>query len=180
MAGALPLRANRVPPPQLTDGVVELRPWRAGDSTTARNWAVPPTARNGARDSELRTPLHDRLHLAIVAAASGSLMGYCHLHTPDPGDPDVVEVGYLLIPQAQGAGNATRAMRLLMDWAFAELGIARMQALVDPSNDRSVAVLLRVGFEQEGRLRRFRLGAGGRADRLIFSALPGDRQAEAS
>ena len=70
--------------------------------------------------------------------------------------------------EARGRGAATRGVGLLVGWAFRELGMRRIQALVHPDNAASAAVLERLGFEREGLLRSYRPGGDG--DRIMFAA----------
>ena len=53
----------------------------------------------------------------------------------------------------RGPGSASRAVRLLVDWAFAELGLRRVEAEVDPLNRASLRTALRAGLRREGLLR---------------------------
>ena len=128
------------PDPPLADGVVALRPERT----------------NGA------------LVLAIVDAGTGALLGWCEIRRPERDDPGRGEIGYELEADARGRGAATRGVGLLVDWAFRELGMRRVQALVHPDNEASMAVLERLGFEREGLLRSYRPDDGG--DRVMFAA----------
>jgi RimJ/RimL family protein N-acetyltransferase len=45
------------------------------------------------------------------------------------------------------------ALRRLIDCAFGELSLRRLEAEVDPRNVRSARVLMQLGFTQEGLLR---------------------------
>jgi ribosomal-protein-alanine N-acetyltransferase len=67
------------------------------------------------------------------------------------------------------------AAGLLIAWSFRELGMERVQALVDSDNPSSARVLDRLGFKCEGLLRRYRDGDTGREDRLLYSVLPSER-----
>ncbi len=98
----------------------------------------------------------------------------CDLRRPDSEDPALGEVGYLLSETARGRGVATRAIGLLVAWSFRELRMERVQALVHPDNPRSAPVLDRLGFQNEGLLRHYRAGEGGREDRVLYSVLPGE------
>jgi ribosomal-protein-alanine N-acetyltransferase len=55
---------------------------------------------------------------------------------------------------------------MLVGWAFRDLGLRRVQALVHPDNLASMAVLERLGFEREGLLRRYRPND---EDRIMFA-----------
>jgi RimJ/RimL family protein N-acetyltransferase len=149
------------PDPPLHDGVVALRPWHDDDVPLMDEWGDAGWLEQARREG--RT-----LPLAIVDAGSGALLGSCDLRRPEPDDPERSEIGYLLLPEARGRGAATRAMRLLVAWAFRELGMRRVQALVHPDNAASAAVLERLGFEREGLLRSYRPGG---EDRVMFAVL---------
>jgi RimJ/RimL family protein N-acetyltransferase len=98
-------------------------------------------------------------------------VGSCDIRRPDPEDTALGEIGYLLAADARGRGLATRAVGLLVGWALRDLGMARVQALVDPDNPRSAAVLERLGFQREGLLRHYRAGESKRQDRLMYALL---------
>ena len=55
---------------------------------------------------------------------------------------------------------------MLVGWAFRELGMRRVQALVHPDNPASAAVLERLGFQREGLLRSYRPPG---EDRIMFA-----------
>jgi RimJ/RimL family protein N-acetyltransferase len=73
----------------------------------------------------------------------------------------------------------TRAVRLVAEWAFGELGVRRISLLVDPRNSASVAVAERAGFEHEGVLRSWTDVNGERVDHASYSLLPTDASASA-
>jgi RimJ/RimL family protein N-acetyltransferase len=110
--------------------------------------------------------------LAIVDARLEVVLGSCDIRRPDPDDAALGEVGFLLAEEARGRGVATRAVGLLVDWSFRELGMERVQGLVRPDNPRSAKVFERLGFRREGLLRGYRAGEAGREDRVLSSVLP--------
>jgi [ribosomal protein S5]-alanine N-acetyltransferase len=69
--------------------------------------------------------------------------------------PGVAGIGYWIVPGARRRGLATHAVVLLSDWAPAALGIARLEAWVEPGNEASLRVLAAAGFVREGVLRSF-------------------------
>jgi RimJ/RimL family protein N-acetyltransferase len=83
-------------------------------------------------------------------------------------------VGYWLAPEARGRGAATQAVRLLARWAFAELGLARLELTCGPDNEASQRIAERCGFSREGLLRSHVPFKGGRRDSVIYSLLPGE------
>jgi [ribosomal protein S5]-alanine N-acetyltransferase len=177
------------PDPPLDDGVVALRPWSREDAVIKAAWGSDPlivrwtdVPANYTAEEALAWAAHTEearkagrsLALAITDAASGTVLGSCDIRRPDPEDLALGEVGYLLAERARGRGAATRAMFLLIEWSFRELGMCRVQALVHPDNPRSAWVLERLGFRREGQLRRYRPGESGREDRILYAVLPGE------
>jgi RimJ/RimL family protein N-acetyltransferase len=65
----------------------------------------------------------------------------------------VVEIGYSLARQHWGTGLAREAVTRLIDLLFLEEGNRRVFADTDPDNAGSNALLERLGFQKEGRLR---------------------------
>ena len=108
----------------------------------------------------------------VVEGPEGTGIGAAALMLrPQPG---VGGIGYWLLAPARGRGLATRAVRLLSDWALGPCGLDRVEAWVEPDNATSVAVLTRVGFLREGRLRSFLVLGGERTDVEVFSRLRSD------
>ena len=68
------------------------------------------------------------------------------------------------------------ALRQLATWAFAELGMLRLELLISVVNEPSKRVAERSGFRREGILRSYYLKPGLREDTEIWSRLPGDAE----
>jgi [ribosomal protein S5]-alanine N-acetyltransferase len=83
----------------------------------------------------------------IVEKASGNLIGFCGLldQTID-GTPEV-EVGYRLAEPFWGQGFAPEAAAAVRDLALNDFGLARVIALIDPNNVRSVRVAEKIGMD---------------------------------
>ena len=67
-----------------------------------------------------------------------------------PPQDGTVEIGYSVLPRFQGHGYATEMVRVLIDWAFAQPGVARIVAETTEDNTPSVRVLKRQGFTNAG------------------------------
>ena len=92
-------------------------------------------------------------------------------------DPAIAEVAYMLGAHARGRGVMTAAVRLICDYAFAELGVRRVELLHHPDNLRSAAVAARADFNREGRLRSYRVKKAGVAeDRIMHALLASDQR----
>jgi ribosomal-protein-serine acetyltransferase len=108
------------------------------------------------------------LHLAIVA--NGSIAGVCGFHAISWAHGSA-SVGYWIAEAAQGRGTVTRAVRALVDHAFTDLGLHRVELRTAPDNLRSRAVATRVGFTQEGTLREGERFGDRFADSVVYSVL---------
>lgn len=82
----------------------------------------------------------------------GRLVGVIGFHYIDHEDRKT-EIGYWLAASMQGKGLMTRACRAMVDYAFSELGLNRVEIQVATGNLRSRAIPERLGFTQEGILR---------------------------
>jgi len=84
------------------------------------------------------------------------------------------EIGYVVGKEARGRGVATRAVQLLTRWSFEELGIERLELLINPENSGSERVAERAGYRFEGVLRSKHINDGLRADFGVWSRLRGE------
>jgi RimJ/RimL family protein N-acetyltransferase len=150
-------------PPLLSDGVITLRVHRPSDiprlleqcrdPETVRWTTVPsPYAEHEAADYIGRVAerwLRDQ-EFGFAIEHEGRYCGGIALR---PRGPAVAELGYTLHPDARGLGLTDRAMRLVLRWAFDELGVrtALWQAFVGNWASRRIA--WRLGFRLEGTLR---------------------------
>ncbi|MFE1442213.1 GNAT family N-acetyltransferase [Streptomyces sp. NPDC058739] len=83
----------------------------------------------------------------------------------------VCEIGCWTESAGQGRGLVGRACRTLIDWAFTERGISRVEWWVASGNTRSAAVARRLGMTREGVLRRHTPYRGERRDIEVWSVL---------
>lgn len=110
----------------------------------------------------------EELPLAVVDAGSDEVLGSISVRLrPD----ERGELGYLVGAHARGRGVATRAVRLLARYAFAELGRERLEIMVQPGNAASLLVAERAGFRREGVLRSHARVKGERVDLVMLSLL---------
>ncbi|HEX5567543.1 MAG TPA: GNAT family protein [Streptomyces sp.] len=100
----------------------------------------------------------------------GELVGGVLFRTMDIAQ-GTAEAGCWLEPSAVGRGLVTRAARVIIDWAFEERGIHRVEWLVSAANEASIAVAQRLGMTQDGVLRESYLYRGKRHDMEVWSVL---------
>lgn len=101
---------------------------------------------------------------------AGTLVGGLLFRTWDSAR-GVCEAGCWLEPAAVGRGLVTRGMRPLLDWAFDERGMHRVEWHVSSANTPSVNVARRLGMTHEGTFRESMPHGGGRADMQVWSLL---------
>ena len=79
----------------------------------------------------------------------GQLAGMVGLHPIDWLNREV-EIGYWLGEKYQGLGLVTKAVRLMLSYAFEQLKLNRVELLCAVDNERSKAVACRLNFVFEG------------------------------
>lgn len=84
------------------------------------------------------------------------------------------EIGYWLGQDFTGKGIMTRAVRRLVEYAFGELGLNRVEIRCAPGNLKSRAIPERLGFTQEGILRKVGLIHDRIIDDLVVYGLLAD------
>jgi len=115
-----------------------------------------------------------RAGFAIVSH-DGSFLGMAAIVDLDL-DGAQGEIGYIVVEAARGRGVAGRALGLVTGWALGDLGLARVELLIDVENAASIRVAERAGYVREGVLRSYHVKGEHRADMVVYSLLPGDRR----
>jgi RimJ/RimL family protein N-acetyltransferase len=175
---------------QLSDGVVRLVPLAVADAADFHRMMAdpavmafsvsPPTT---LEDDERRCRYTgywwvsgQRIELAVRDAASGAFAGHLQLTQVMPVLSQAM-IGYSLVPEFRGRGFMTRAVDLLVTWAFANTPLHRIVAGTDVGNTASHRVLERAGFSREGVHRElFPKADGGWSDDVAWARLrPGAR-----
>lgn len=91
------------------------------------------------------------------------------------GAPDhQAELGYWAVKEQRGRGYTVEAGLAVCRWAFADLGVQRMEWFADAGNEGSRAVARRIGFVMEGTMRAKIVHNGTRRDCWTGSLLPSD------
>ena len=93
-------------------------------------------------------------------------------------DAKVTEMGYWIDEAEQGKGIVSRACTRLVELAFAELGMNRIQIRCASANTRSAAIPERLGFKLEGVQRQHIHRDGKLYDFLIYGLLRNEWRSE--
>jgi [ribosomal protein S5]-alanine N-acetyltransferase len=181
-------------PARLSSGPVELHPLRRADAAewsrlrlANEQWLtpwepsspVPWTPRHTpAAYRSMRRMLDRRarqgVSVPLAIRVDGRLAGQVTLDNIVRGAMRSAHLGYWIDQAVSGRGLATLAVALVCDHAFGEVGLHRLQADIRPENLRSQRLVERLGFRQEGLLRRYLDIDGDWRDHLSYSLLAED------
>ncbi|WP_182905495.1 GNAT family N-acetyltransferase [Microbispora sp. H13382] len=175
IAPFLPFFPGGFPGGSLTDGVVRLTPLTAADAADYFALAsvpdvmdshVPPVEPSYAGSEAVcryaghRWLTGQRADVAIRDARTGEFAGDIQLTGVVPPLGQAM-LGYSLRPEYRGKGMVTRAVNLLVEWAFANTPLRRIVAGTTPDNTASHRVLERAGFTREHLVKGLLPGPGG-------------------
>jgi RimJ/RimL family protein N-acetyltransferase len=132
------------------------------DEPVLRHMAQSPTSLDGFRAFIRWTRAQRRkgtlVTYGLVPAGESSAVGLLQLWPVAP-NFSISEWGFAVGEQYWGTGLFASGARLLLDFAFAGLGVARLEARSVDANARGNAALMKLGAKPEGRLRSaFRCG----------------------
>ncbi len=170
-------------------GRLHLRPWNAGDVDTVlragtdpavQRWTTVPApyTRADAEDFVTRYVPQSwaddgELVWAVCDATSGAPLGCLGLHSAHA--ERVRLVGFWCLPEARGLAVVPDALQAVARWAFAALGLARLEWAAEVGNAASLRVAIKAGFAFEGRRRAaLRRRDGSRVDGWWAARLPAD------
>lgn len=111
------------------------------------------------------------LRWGIVRKGEGALAGTLGLYRWVKERGWHAEMGYELLPAYRGQGIMTEAMTAALGYGFGTMGLNRVQALTDPRNAASQALLRKLGFTHEGTLRENSCLEGRFTDDMVFGLL---------
>ena len=106
----------------------------------------------------------------IELKSSGKIIGtigYMWIQT----DNAVAEVGYSLARAQWGQGIMTEALSAVIEYAFDSLHLNRVEAIHEPANPASGAVMRKCGMQYEGRLRQKLCNKGRYVDVDLYAIL---------
>jgi len=116
--------------------------------------------------------LGEQYQFAIVLRDQ-TIAGACGLNGIQPQNR-LANLGYWVRTSACGRGIATKAARLLAQWAFANTELDRLEIVVAVGNVASLRVAAKIGAVWEGMLRgRLRMNENAH-DAILFSIMRGD------
>ena len=143
------------------------------------------------RDYEARSSFYNRMGWAHRAARQKSafpfmiirrqdacLLGAITLDNVRFGPSKAGTVGYWIGPDFARQGYMREALGLVVDFAFEQLGLSRIEAACLPENEASRGVLEKSGFKYEGVAQSYLQIAGRWRTHVLYARLRDDRRGE--
>src|SRR5688572_5563141 len=151
------------------------------DPEVMRYWSDLPMSTPQDADgyiAQIDAHFHDRdlFQWAAEQRTTARVIGTCTLLNVSAAHQRA-EIGFALGRQHWGQGLATEIVNALLSFAFETLALHRLEADVDPRNERSLRLLERLGFLREGHLRERYFVGGERQDSVLLALLRRDWQA---
>ena len=110
----------------------------------------------------------------VFRIEDGALTGGLSLSNIRRGVAQTATLGYWAGEPFAGRGYTSAAVEAAVRFAFNTLGLHRVEAACVPDNERSARVLLKCGFEHEGRARAYLQIDGRWRDHRLFGRVKGE------
>lgn len=85
----------------------------------------------------------------VIEKATGDIVGHCGVLDKDIDNTKEFELVYVIDKPHWGKGYATEVSSVIQHFAFHELGLKRIVSLIDPANQASARVAIKVGLKYE-------------------------------
>lgn len=115
-----------------------------------RPWISPPQTAAGFRQHLARYQTTHQASYVAIANRDDSLIGCVHLNEIVHGALESAYLAYFVFVPYQGRGWMPAILTRVIDIAFDQHGLHRVEANVQPGNLRSKALVERLGFRLEG------------------------------
>lgn len=149
----------------VTESLNHLRPWMPFAQVQPSVEQMEEHARVSVASYILRT----NMTLSIYDVSGENLIGSTGLHEPRWEIP-AFHIGYWVHEKYAGKGYVAEAANALTRYAFSALKARRVEIRCDSRNSRSLAVMKRLGYVQEGVLRLDDLAPDGTLRDTIVTA----------
>ncbi|MDR0268547.1 GNAT family N-acetyltransferase [Paenibacillus sp.] len=106
-----------------------------------------------------------------IEEATGRLIGSCGMNWWQMEGSYRGEIGCELSRPYWGCGYMRESVGLVIDYAFEDMGLNRLEALTDPRNERAGRLFQALGFTLEGRLKEYRHTESGFVDANLHALL---------
>ena len=139
-----------------------------------RPWAYLADTSEAFRELLVRAAAPSEAVFMICRTEDGAIVGVASLGQIFLGNFRNAYLGYSAFAPFDGQGYMTEGLRLVLREAFGPLDLHRVEANIQPDNERSIALAERIGFRREGYSPRY-LKIGGRwRDHVRYAMLAED------
>ncbi len=107
----------------------------------------------------------------LCRASDHAILGGISLSKITHGNTKSATLGYWMGAEHAGKGYMQTAANCILEHAFGELGLNRIEAASLPSNPRSIHLLQKLGFHEEGLAREYLEINGVAKDHVLFAIL---------
>lgn len=115
-----------------------------------RPWVTPPVTAPEFDAWLTRAGRADFDANLAVRPEDGEIVGYFNISQIIRGPLQSAFLGYGGVARWSGGGYMTAALRLVLERAFTDLALHRLEANIQPGNTPSIALVERCGFVREG------------------------------
>ena len=113
-------------------------------------WSFPPVRREEFTALVERARADDFELFLLCRREDGAIIGFFNLSQIFRGPFLSAYLGYAVGAPYAGEGYMTEGVELVLRHAFRTLGLHRLEANIQPGNERSIALAKRAGFRLEG------------------------------
>ncbi|MBM7587336.1 ribosomal-protein-alanine N-acetyltransferase [Bacillus pakistanensis] len=113
------------------------------------------------------------IRYSIIELESNKIIGSCGFNILDFQNAKT-EIGYEINKHYWGKGYAPEAINCIIEYAFNDLNLNRIEAKVEPENFNSIKVLRKLNFLFEGTMRKVERSKGRFIDLNLYSLLVTD------
>lgn len=173
--------------PVLEGEKVRLRPVRESEVAQLTAWFNDAEVNHWLHQSEredatpedrrpVYIPEEDESLLSLAIEGDGRLVGVIHLVGIDRVHGRAELAIMIGDKGAWNHGYGTDAMRTLLEYAFGEMGLRRVELITDADNARGIRAYQKAGFVHEGTLRKHRVRHGEPIDMIVMSVLQEEQE----
>ncbi len=113
-------------------------------------WIHPPTTVEMFRRYLHRLKRDDHEGLLVIDQASGAIAGCFNINNIVLGSFRSAALGYYVAAPFAGRGYMRTGLKQVIKQAVEKMGLHRLEANIQPGNERSIALVKRCGFIKEG------------------------------
>lgn len=118
-------------------------------------WISPPTTRALFRYYMQRVEREDHEGYVICRHEDDQITGVININNIVRGSFLSASLGYYAAARFHGQGYMQEGLQLLISHAFSTMGLHRLEANIQPDNERSRRLVARCGFVKEGFSEKF-------------------------